>query len=375
MEYRKFIGADGRVSSVSVAILQIENAARQSSYDSLAQAEVLAVAADRGMNLIDLGFPYMFDNPSKLYGHFRGAVKNAHQKGSYTAINIPLSMLESDGSADRYLDEQLHGFGLDYADLCIVTGLNRNSLTAISGDGYRSWLDKILRDGRVKYPGFSFRDNAVYLRPVLSSRDDWAAVKIDYSLTDFADNPGIGGLEAVSREGLCVIVSGGLKNGRMLSCIPDNIDQIWCESDAPVDGQLLRWLLGHLTISTVSLAFASAEAVHRISDITETVGSVAPDVFEMLRLNRVRDAYSKERFIACTACRCCMPCPLGIDAPRIAELYNDFLMYSVRDIPKLLYKLEGHDKIQCTAGGTCEKVCPKHFPLIELQKRAAAAFK
>jgi predicted aldo/keto reductase-like oxidoreductase len=56
---------------------------------------------------------------------------------------------------------------------------------------------------------------------------------------------------------------------------------------------------------------------------------------------------------------------IGIDAPRIVELYNDALLFSDDRLPKLLYRLEGHSDLDCLKCGKCTERCPKHLPLAE----------
>ena len=49
---------------------------------------------------------------------------------------------------------------------------------------------------------------------------------------------------------------------------------------------------------------------------------------ELALIGRVRDAYLSLSQVSCTACRYCMPCPNGVDIPRIFELYNEAIIYN-----------------------------------------------
>jgi predicted aldo/keto reductase-like oxidoreductase len=69
-----------------------------------------------------------------------------------------------------------------------------------------------------------------------------------------------------------------------------------------------------------------------------------------------------------------MPCGFDVDAPRIAELYNDALMFRDARIPGFLYNLEGHANVPCKKCALCEKRCPRSFPLVDLMERAGELF-
>ena len=50
---------------------------------------------------------------------------------------------------------------------------------------------------------------------------------------------------------------------------------------------------------------------------------------ELALIGRVRDAYRSLSPISCTACRYCMPCPNGVDIPRVFDFYNEAMIYNV----------------------------------------------
>ena len=99
------------------------------------------------------------------------------------------------------------------------------------------------------------------------------------------------------------------------------------------------------------------------------------DVMEELLYNRVRDAYHELKAIPCTSCRACMPCPMGMDVPRIFELYNDAVMYGDDRTAKFIYALERHDLGGCIECGTCAANCAKQLPVLDYLEKARMMFK
>jgi predicted aldo/keto reductase-like oxidoreductase len=70
-----------------------------------------------------------------------------------------------------------------------------------------------------------------------------------------------------------------------------------------------------------------------------------------------------------------MPCPRDIDVPRVFELYNDAVIYDNPEIPRSLYREEGHRIEECNACGVCEKACGRHIPISEWLQKIYQVFK
>ena len=98
-----------------------------------------------------------------------------------------------------------------------------------------------------------------------------------------------------------------------------------------------------------------------------------PDSFsvrEVVLINHVREAYHRLRPVPCTACRACMPCPEGIDVPRIFEIYNDAVIYHDMRTGRTIYSRERHNLDDCTECGICENACAKGLSVTDYLKKA-----
>jgi hypothetical protein len=65
-----------------------------------------------------------------------------------------------------------------------------------------------------------------------------------------------------------------------------------------------------------------------------------------------------------------MPCPEGIDVPRIFEIYNDAFVYEDIETARWLYRSELHHADRCTHCRACEKRCIRKLDVIGLLERA-----
>ena len=72
-------------------------------------------------------------------------------------------------------------------------------------------------------------------------------------------------------------------------------------------------------------------------------------------------------FIPCTGCRYCMPCPLGVNIPRIFSLFNNYGIHKDLDklktqMTKLDVKELPHNCVKC---GKCVKSCPQGIKIFD----------
>jgi predicted aldo/keto reductase-like oxidoreductase len=90
---------------------------------------------------------------------------------------------------------------------------------------------------------------------------------------------------------------------------------------------------------------------------------------ELRLVAEVKQAYLNLGFIGCTACMYCMPCPQGVDIPRILGLYNEYYMSGQSDEVKLKYweQIAGDaQSTNCISCGICEEQCPQMLPIRKL---------
>ncbi|SHI03528.1 hypothetical protein SAMN02745823_02055 [Sporobacter termitidis DSM 10068] len=380
MKYQKFGRLDWEISAVSLGAMQIPALTAQTGTidadDAKRRIAAIRSAIDHGVNFIGLGFPYLQENPAGRCAYIAEALTDGYRERIRTAISIPVCGVDKTEELDRYLANQLEWYGLPDSEFLMLDGVNRLTWEKLRRLGIRAWLEKVLGLNKARYVGFSFHDDCQILQQIIDDFNNWTFVQFEYSMVDYRHHPGISGLETAAKNGLGVIISGGLKDGRLLQHIPDSVQTVWDEANekrTPAEWSL-RWIYNHAGLSTVNFELDTPERVCQLLSIAENCAPDMLDVFELLRAGKLRDLYNSRRAIQCTACRCCMPCPIGIDAPRIIELYNDAMMYDNHEIPRFVYRLEGHQKSKCTGCGICQSNCPKKFPLTDLIAKAAELF-
>ena len=183
---------------------------------------------------------------------------------------------------------------------------------------------------------------------------------------DVDHHPGIGGLKYAAEKGLAIVITEPLRWGRLTKDPPQTVAKEWIS--APQKRSLtewgLRWVWNYPEISTVVSNLGSMD---QVKEKVALANSAEPDsltVQEEIVISRVREAYRKLRPIPCSACRCCVPCPVNIDVPRIFEIYNDAIVYGDTEKGRYIYRIEGHDIDACIECDACNNSCAKGLDLM-----------
>jgi predicted aldo/keto reductase-like oxidoreductase len=89
---------------------------------------------------------------------------------------------------------------------------------------------------------------------------------------------------------------------------------------------------------------------------------------DLERVEKARITYEGFQLIPCTNCGYCMPCPEGVDIPRILKIYNDGIMYDKIENAKNDYNLYVPDDNKgdlCVECGECIEKCPQDIAVPE----------
>jgi predicted aldo/keto reductase-like oxidoreductase len=364
MKYRKFGNLDWNVSVLGLDLMYLlEN--KEGSIDPVLSA------IENGVNCLDTGYSpdiNRYEESCKYGGRVLGAGYSNRVKvfGTY-----PFSAAGFDCGFDEFLEKQLKWLGIDKLDFLHLGRIDRITWPQIDEKGILGQADGALKDGRTGHIGFYFHDDYQTLRNVLEGYDNWTFAKFDYSFMDANHHPGTGGISLAASKGLAVAVSEPLKGERLLQGIPDSVSQILKEADQKKSTlQLgLEWAWNLAEVSTVLCDMRNKDRLNEGLRIAEGAEPNSLDIDEEILLRRVREKYYELRPIQCTACRCCMPCPIDIDVPRIFELYNDAVIYDDRKRCEQLCLHEQHDASRCTECGSCEDACPRRIPIMEWLKK------
>lgn len=343
--------------------------------DEAAAIGIIRRAVEGGVNYIDLGLPYDIgaqESRVRLAGRAFGDGYRAKVK---LAAGLPALLINSARDLDSYLDKLLGWLGTDRIDFFLPGGLDRYTWPGLQALEATGWIEAALKDRRIGGAGFAFHDIYQYLREIIHGYDRWDLVRLQYSYMDVDHHPGTAGISLAAGSGLAVVVAEPLKGGRLTRRPPEPVARVWAEAPGGTPASWgLRWAWNDPGVSTVVTGISTIEELEEDLALADRAEANSITINEEIFLGRLRDAYRKLRPVPCKACRGCMPCPGGIDAPRIFELFNDAIMYQDTATMRALYKNERHRIEDCDECGACVRACGFKIDIPGWLKKARTLF-
>jgi len=334
--------------------------------------KIIRYAIDHGVNYLELGYPYDMSRQKRLTQVVSRALEDGYRQKVRLTATLPSSLINSPTDFECFLNKQLEWLGTDSVDFCLLGGLNRDSWPKLKELDALGWVEKALSSGRISHIGFSFHDYYQALRDILNDYDNWALGQFQYSYMDIDHHPGVSGLKYAADKGLAVVVTEPLKGGRLTKEPPEPVAGIWANASQKrtLAEWGLRWAWNHAEISTVVSDMGTIEHVMENEALAGSAEADSLTVREEVLISQVREAYRRLKPIPCTACRGCMPCPQGIDVPRIFEIYNDAVMYGDVETARSIYRDEKHAIDDCNNCRVCIDTCGRKIDILDWLEKA-----
>ena len=340
--------------------------------------EMFRRAVDNGVNYLDLGWFSGMESCRSWSETVGAALADGYRERVRIAANVPPSTAGTRAEWVRFVEDLTGALGVDALDFCIVGGVDRSAWECLVEAGLPDWADRVVEEGPVAALGFDICDDSHTLGQILADFGGWSLCKMRYGFWDhLKSRPGSTGVMSAADRGLMVVAAeptrgalgwhGADGSG---ADVPDGIAGL----DGLVDEWSLRWIWDDPGVSTVVCDLTSEAELSRWLELADGAEPRSLSISELTALNRVKDHYVKTRPIPCTACRTCLPCPEGIDIPRVLDLWNDASAYGGIDNARATYGMEQHAVSACTACGRCEETCPWTLSIIQSLERSVDLF-
>jgi len=376
MKYRKFGKLDWKVSALGFGGMRFP--VLNNDFSNINEPEAIRMmryAFDHGVNYVDSAYGYHRGYSEVVIGK---ALQDGYREKVRVATKLPCNEVNEYEDFDRLLNEQTKRLQTDKIDFYLIHGLNRTAWPKVRDLGVIKWAEGALAEGRIGGLGFSFHDDYEVFKEIVDAYDNWTLCQIQYNYMDEAFQAGKRGLEYAHKKGLAVVVMEPLRAGR-LARPPEKIAGFWASAPVQRTPQEwgLRWVWNHPEVTVVLSGMSTMQQVVENIGYAEHSQPHNLTADELALIGRARDAYLSLSQVSCTACRYCMPCPNGVDIPRIFELYNDAIMYNDTRHPRWAYKgnipgilKEEARADKCIECGECVEKCPQKLPVPELLKKA-----
>lgn len=340
----------------------------QKAIDEEKAREMLIYAIENGVNYIDTAYPYHGGMSEKFVGK---VLSEGYRDKVYLATKNPVWLAKTKEDFMKYLDEQLDNLKTDHIDFYLLHSLDAERFDKIVDLEVFNFVKKAKEEGKIRYIGFSFHDEYEAFEKIVDSYD-WDFCQIQLNYLDRNYQAGLKGLKYAKDKGLYVVVMEPVKGGKLAKA-PDKIKNVF--SRANIDRSpaqwALKWVFDKEEVSVVLSGMSTLEQVKENIAVASENTKLTPD--EIRLIDEATQIYMEGFKVGCTACEYCMPCPSGVNIPRVFELYNNVYVFDELEESKKMYQrlIENNmDASNCIECGNCEAVCPQHLSIIESLKEA-----
>lgn len=372
MLYRKFGSTKENISILGFGCMRLPVIDGDNSrIDEDKAAKMLHTAIDNGVNYIDTAYPYHNGASEPFVGK---ALSGGYREKVHLATKLPSWLIKTREDMDKYLDEQLKRLQTDYIDFYLVHALNKDRWKNLTGAGIFEFLDSVVKDGRVRYVGFSYHDGPGLFKEIVDAYP-WTFCQIQYNYLDEDYQAGKGGLLYAVKKGMAVVIMEPLRGGKIAANVPADIQNVWDKADikrSPAEWGL-RFLWDQPEVSLILSGMTEMD--HVIGNIKASEDAYPNCLTEKEKslIEEVKGIYKSRMRVNCTNCRYCMPCPGGVNIPESFNQFNNAHLFNDIKGARNHYNnfvREYERASKCLECGKCEEQCPQHIPIRDMLKEA-----
>jgi hypothetical protein len=377
MQFRSLGRSGGEISILGLGCMRLPVVDGDEGRIDEAQAtRLLHRAVELGINYLDTAYPYHRGQSEVFLGR---ALQGGLRQRVRLATKLPPWEVKTAADFDRLLNEQLERLQTGHIDYYLLHALKADWWEQLCNLGVLEFLDRAIRDGRIGAAGFSFHDELPMFKKIVDAYD-WSFCQIQFNYMDEEIQAGREGLDYAADRGLGVVVMEPLRGGHLARKSAADIQALWQQAPArrtPAEWAL-RWVWDHPGVTSLLSGMNSLEQLAENCRIADQAAPRSLSARELALIGEVRDRLRQRIKVPCTACNYCLPCPAGVNIPRIFSIYNDRFIYGDPRFPHRIYTItmnSGELGCHCTRCGRCEKLCPQDIPIMELLAESHQALK
>lgn len=331
---------------------------------------------ERGFNYFDTAYVYEGSEEA-----IRQTLVEKYPRDVYTlADKLPAWKLACQEDVERIFQESLNRTGVDYFDFYLLHSVEKSHYPTYEKYQCFDFIQEMKKQGKIKYMGFSFHDDADFLDKVLTEHPEIDFVQLQLNYLDWENGviQSRRNYEVARKHHKPIVVMEPIKGGTLAS-FSDDIEKIY--KDYAPQKSIASWALRYVAsldgVMTILSGMSNAQQMNDNLDTMTHFEKINNEEAKLIK--QVTDQVLSYPTIPCTKCRYCTPgCPMHIQIPDLFTAYNSAKMYGENRRYQIYYKDHSTGDYQpakaCIACGQCESVCPQHLEIISLLKEVSEVF-
>jgi len=335
--------------------------------DFEASSKLVDHAIAHGVNYFDMAYTYGGSE------EFAGRALSKYPRESYyLATKCPPWKLKEPEDFLKIFNGQLEACQTDYFDYYLVHNFAQENKRADNNDeafahfeamGMYDMLQKLKAVGKVRHVGFSFHGTPELLRTIVA-KYEWDFAQIQLNYIDYAATDAKTQYEILTDAGIPVVIMEPLRGGTLATLNEEASALLKAESpEASIASWGIRYAASFPNVMTVLSGMNALEQLDDNLATTSSFLSLTDEETELLY--KASAIYNSSGTIPCTGCRYCVPCPVGVDIPRIFSIYNHCRLVGFRIPFDNGYSTLAEDEkaSACIDCGLCKEKCPQHIEI------------
>lgn len=335
---------------------------KDGSIDEEQTYKMFDMAIEAGINYIDTAYPYLNGQSEIFVGK---ALKRYDRKSLYLATKMPIWDIDSKEKALKIFNEQLEKLQTDYIDFYLLHALDNSKFEKCIELGLIELCEELQKQGKIKHLGFSFHDSYEVFEKIINYKD-WDFCQIQFNYMDTEEQAGLKGLNLCKEKGIPNIIMEPLKGGS-LAKFPEEVEKVF--KDKRPDDSIASWGLRFVgSYDNVLVLLSGMSNVEQMADNLKTFKEFEPLTTEEHKIiENAVDTLKKRVKNGCTGCRYCMPCPKGVNIPKMFRMWNVGSMYDNFNVVRYSWNNTKPEEMatSCVKCGLCETKCPQAINIRE----------
>lgn len=365
MIYKDFQGL--KLSNLGLGTMRLPVVdGKEGQIDEEATAKMVALAMEKGINYFDTAWMYHEYMSEVVMGKI---LKQYPRDSFYLATKFPGMKPENREKPADIFEKQLEKCQVDYFDFYLIHNLNENNLAGYldDNDPVMPYLLEQKEQGRIRHFGLSAHCSLETLTAFL---DKWGEhmefCQIQLNYIDWDLQKACDRVAMLNERSIPIWVMEPLRGGKLATLSEENTAKL--KSLRPDEG-VPAWGFRYLqSIPGVTMILSGMSNEEQILDNIRTFSTDRPlNEEEMKVIGEI--AAEMSGGVPCTACRYCTTnCPMGLDIPKLLELYNEFTFSGGGFLAPMMVSAMHPDKrpTACLRCRACEKMCPQNIKISEV---------